>query len=313
MTYVVVLAGGLSFERDVSLQSGRRVTDALRRAGVDTVQRDTDSELIPELLRNPPDAVFVALHGEAGEDGSLRDVLDLVGVPYAGSGATACRLAWDKPSAKAALRAAGLSTPDWVALPKTTFRDLGAPVVLERIVERFGLPLMVKPTQGGSALGARAVQKPEELPAAMMNCFSYSEVALVEPYVDGTEVAVSIVSDSGEPVALPAVEIVPAGGVYDYAHRYTAGATTWHAPARLDPETAARVSETAIAAHQALGLRDLSRTDAIVTPDGDVVILEVNVAPGMTDTSLFPLAAQAAGRDLGELCAALIHTAATRP
>jgi D-alanine-D-alanine ligase len=312
VTYVVVLAGGLSFERDVSLQSGRRVTDALRRAGVDAVQRDTDGELVPELLRNPPDAVFVALHGEAGEDGSLRDVLDLVGVPYVGSGSTACRLAWDKPSAKAALRAAGLTTPDWVALPKTTFRDLGAPVVLERIVARFGLPLMVKPTQGGSALGARAVEKADDLPAAMMSCFSYSDVALVEPFVEGTEVAVSVIGDPDGPVALPAVEIVPAGGVYDYAHRYTAGTTTWHAPARLDPETAEKVSKTALAAHQALGLRDLSRTDAIVTPEGDVAILEVNVAPGMTDTSLLPLAAQAAGRDLGKLCAALVHTAAAR-
>jgi D-alanine-D-alanine ligase len=312
VTYVVVLAGGLSFERDVSLQSGRRVTDALRRAGVDTVQRDTDSELVPELLRNPPDAVFVALHGEAGEDGSLRDVLDLVGVPYVGSGSTACRLAWDKPSAKAALRAAGLTTPDWMALPKTTFRDLGAPVVLERIVARFGLPLMVKPTRGGSALGARAVQKPDELPAAMMGCFSYSDVALVEPFVEGTEVAVSVVADRGGPVALPAVEVVAAGGVYDYEHRYTAGTTTWHAPARLDPEIAENVGKTAVAAHEALGLRDLSRTDAIVTPDGDVVILEVNVAPGMTDTSLLPLAAQAAGRDLGELCASLVQTAAAR-
>lgn len=308
----VVLAGGLAYEREVSLRSGRRVCEALKAAGVAVRTLDPDGSLLAGLDGDRPDAVFVALHGADGEDGALRSVLDLVGMPYVGSDAGACRMAWDKPTAKATVRAAGLTTPDWVALPHSTFRELGAAVVLDRIVHRLGLPLMVKPAQGGSALGARVIHEAAELPAAMVSCLSYGDTVLIEPYVEGIEVAVSVVDLGDGPVALPAVEIVPKSGVFDYASRYTAGMTTYHTPARLSAAEAAAVAEVAVRAHAALGLRDLSRTDAVVAADGTVQFLEVNVSPGMTETSMLPMSVEAAGLELGEVCATLLHRAASR-
>jgi D-alanine-D-alanine ligase len=309
---VVVLAGGLDFEREVSLRSGRRVTDALRAVGVPVRLVDPDAALLGVLADDPPDAVFVALHGEAGEDGALRTVLELFDVPYTGTTAAACRVAWDKPSAKATVRAAGLSTPDWVALPHSTFRELGAVAVLDRIVARLGSPLMVKPAQGGSALGAQQVQDADELPAAMVSCFSYGETVLVERFVAGVELAITVIDLGSGPQALPAVEIVPDSGVFDYASRYTAGMTTYHTPARLDADVATAAADLAVRAHSVLGLRDLSRTDAIVTPGGTVHFLEVNVAPGMTDTSLLPMAVEAAGLDMGEVCVTMLRQAVAR-
>jgi len=308
----VVLAGGLAYERDVSLHSGRRVCEALKQAGVAVRMLDPDGELLAGLDVDRPDAVFIALHGADGEDGALRSVLDLAGVPYVGSDAAACRMAWDKPTAKAIVHAAGLTTPDWVALPHSTFRELGAAVVLDRIVERFGLPLMVKPAQGGSALGARVIRSAAELPAAMVSCLSYGDTVLLEPYVEGVEVSVSVVDLGAGPVALPAVEIVPTSGVFDYTARYTAGMTTYHTPARLPSDAADAVADVAVRAHQVLGLRDVSRTDAIITADGVVQFLEVNVSPGMTATSLLPLSIEAAGLESGEVIATLLERAASR-
>jgi D-alanine-D-alanine ligase len=310
---VLVLAGGLSYERDVSLRSGRRVLDALKAVGVEAELSDPDTTLLPSLRDYPPSAVIIALHGGIGEDGSLRGVLDLCGVPYLGSDARSARLAWDKPSAKAVLVEAGIPTPDWVALPHDRFSELGAVAVLDRIVDRIGLPVMVKPAQGGSGLGATVVHDKESLPAAMVGCFAYDPTALVERFVEGIDIAVSIVDLGDGPIALPAVEIVPSGGVYDYAARYTAGVTTWHTPARLDDKVSAHVAEVALAAHKALGLRDLSRVDLIVTAAGECTVLEVNVAPGMTETSLLPMAVQAAGLDLGEMLAGMLRRAALRP
>jgi D-alanine-D-alanine ligase len=310
--HVVVLAGGLAYEREVSLSSGRRVADALHRAGTDALIIDADADLVGRLTTTRPDAVFVALHGSSGEDGALRGVLELLGVPYVGSDAVACRSAWDKPTAKATVQSMGIATPDWIALPQTTFRELGANGVLERLVERFGLPLIVKPAQGGSALGAALVTEVAELPGAMVSCFSYGDTVLVERYVRGVEVAVTVLDDGTGPRALPAVEIVASTGIFDYASRYTPGMTTYHTPARLEAETADRLAEMAVATHRALGLRDLSRVDAIVTPSGRIEFLEVNVAPGMTETSLFPMAVAGAGLDLGEVCVKLLAAAADR-
>jgi D-alanine-D-alanine ligase len=309
---VLVLAGGLSYERDVSLRSGRRVFDALRGAGMDATLLDADATLLPYLQAEPPSAVVIALHGAIGEDGSLRGVLDLCGIPYVGCDARASRLAWDKPSAKSMLRERGIRTPDWVALPHDRFSELGAVAVLDRIVDRLGVPLMVKPAQGGSGLGAAVVREAAALPAAMVGCFAYDSTALVERYVPGTDVAVSVVDLGDGPQALPAVEIVPRDGVYDYAARYTAGLTTWHAPARLSSAVATEVASAALAAHGALGLRDLSRVDLIVDESGGPWVLGVNVSPGMTETSLLPLAVQAAGWDFGKMLATLVTRAAAR-
>ncbi len=311
MTWLL-LAGGLSHERDVSLRSGRRCADALRHVGAEVEIRDADPSLLSALAETSYDAVLIALHGGAGEDGALREVLDLAGVPYVGSAPDACRLAWDKPTAKSVFAGAGLATPEAVTLPHATFRELGATAVLDRIVERLGLPLMVKPGRGGSALGCTVVDKAEDLPPAMVQCFSYGEAALIERYVDGREVAVTVLDVGSGPRALPAVEIAPVSGVYDYAARYTAGATEYVTPARLSSAVAAEVARVAVAAHTALGLRELSRVDLIVDEAGTPWVLEVNVAPGMTETSLLPMAVEADGLEFGAVLADLLARAATR-
>ncbi len=309
---VVVLAGGLSHERDVSLRSGRRVADALRAVDVDVEVLDADASMLPTLLADRPSVVFPTLHGAAGEDGAVRDVLDLLDIPYVGAKPSACRIAFDKPAAKSAVLHAGLHTPQSVALPHATFRDLGAGSVLSAIVSHLGLPLFVKPARGGSALGAEVVRTAEELPHAMVNCFAYGDTALVERFVQGTEIAISVVDTGDGPVALPAVEIVPDGGVYDYAARYTAGQTEFFVPARLSPTAADAATRAALHAHRVLGLRDVSRTDLIIDEHEVPWFLEVNVAPGLTETSLLPQAVAAAGLDLGELYRDLLVVAAHR-
>ncbi|RBY80874.1 D-alanine--D-alanine ligase [Geodermatophilus sp. TF02-6] len=309
----VVLAGGLNVEREVSLSSGTQVVEELARAGVDAELRDADAELLPGLAVSPADAVFIALHGATGEDGALRAVLDLAGVSYVGSPAAACRLAWDKPAAKSVVRSAGLTTPDWVALPHSTFRELGAGAVLDLIVARLGLPLMVKPASGGSALGVQKVGRVEDLPAAMVSCFAYGDTVMVERFVAGVELALSVVDLGEGPEALPAVEIAPESGVFDYTSRYTPGLTEYHAPARVSAEVAVEAAGLAVQVHRVLGLADLSRTDAIVSSDGAVHFLEVNVSPGLTETSMFPMAVEAAGYGLGDVLCRLLTRRATTP
>ncbi|HEU0287555.1 MAG TPA: D-alanine--D-alanine ligase [Nocardioidaceae bacterium] len=309
---VVVLAGGLSHERDVSLRSGRRVADALRAADFEVQQRDFDVDLVPDLQTDPPACVVPVLHGEDGEDGALQEVLALLGIPHVGSPAAACRLAFDKAVAKSIVTNAGLSTPDALALPAETFRELGAASMMDALVRQLGLPLVVKPTRGGSALGVHVVNRREDLPSAMVGCFSYGPIALVERFIRGTEVAVTVVEDDSGARALPIVEIRPDGGVYDYSARYTAGATEFVVPAQLSDAASDASAAAAVAAHRALGLRDLSRSDLIVADDGSVWFIEVNVSPGMTETSLVPLAVEAAGTTLSAVCGDLVRQAIDR-
>ena len=311
---VLVLAGGLSAERDVSLRSGRRVAEALRTARPDwqVIERDVDATLLAELAADAPDCVVPLLHGSAGEDGAVRDVLECLGLPYVGSRPAACRIAFDKPVAKTLVRRAGVATPEAVALPHATFRELGAPGVMAALERGIGLPLVVKPARGGSALGVSIVRAAGELPAAMVGAFAYGDVAMVERFVEGTEVAVGVVETSDGPVALPAVEIAPDGGFYDYAARYTAGTTEFHVPARLDDAVAKAAAEASLTAHETLGLRDWSRSDLIIDAEGTPWFLEVNVAPGMTETSLVPQALAAAGIDMGAQMAALVERAVAR-
>lgn len=309
---VVVLAGGLSHERDVSLRSGRRVAEALRSTGLEVEERDVDAALLPALLADRPACVVPMLHGETGEDGAIREVLELLGVPYVGSGPEACRVSFDKPVAKALAARAGVRTPKSVVLPHETFRELGAAAVMELLVARLGLPLMVKPTRSGSALGCSVVHAPEELPGAMVSAYAYGPVALLEQFIAGDEVAVPVVDDGSGPRPLPAVGIAPDGGVYDYTARYTAGSTDFTVPAELSPEITEECARVALTVHQALGLRDVSRSDLIVDAEGTVWFLEVNVAPGFTETSTVPLSVQAAGLELGKLMAAVVQSAAHR-
>ncbi len=309
---IVVLAGGLSHERDVSLRSGRRVAEALRDTGAEVDERDVDATLLPSLRKEPPACVVPLLHGETGEDGAVREVLELVGVPYVGSGPSSCRAAFDKPVAKAAVASRGINTPPSVALPHETFRELGAAAVMDAIVASIGLPLIVKPAKGGSALGCTVVRDAADLPGAMVNAFAYGETALVERLVEGQEVAVPVVDTGDGPRALPVVSISPDGGVYDYTARYTAGSTEFVVPAKLSEELAEECARVAVLAHETLGLRDLSRSDLMIDAEGTVWFLEVNVAPGLTETSTVPLSVQAAGLDLGELVESLVRSAVTR-
>jgi D-alanine-D-alanine ligase len=309
---VVVLAGGLSHERDVSLRSGGRVAEELRDLGVCVELRDADAEFVRSASDDPPSVVLPMLHGALGEDGALRTVLQMLGLPYVGTEARACRTAFDKPIANGVAETAGLVVPPSMVLGHSTFRDLGAAALLDGVVRALGLPLAVQPARGGSALGVSIVHEVAELPSAMVACFAYGEDALLQTYVSGTEVAVSVVDTGEGPVALPPVEIVPDGEFYDYQARYTAGATEFFVPARLDDDVIAAVSQAAVTAHLALGLRDLSRTDLIVDTSGRATFLEVNVAPGMTETSLFPLAVAGAGMTLGGVVRRLLERALTR-
>ncbi len=308
-TTVVVLAGGISHERDVSLRSGRRVADSLAEHGITVILRDPDASLLGYLSDVRPDVVWPALHGASGEDGALRALLGFLDIPYVGSRPEAARLAWDKPTAKTLVERAGVSTPAWISLPRDTFRELGTSSVLEAIAAALPMPVVVKPAQGGSAQGVTIVTDPAELPRAMVDAYTYCDVALIEKHVAGTEIAVGVIDTGDGPVALPAVEIKPLSGVYSFEARYNAGETRFFTPARVSDEVAQRAADAAISAHTALGLRHLSRVDLIVDEFGEPQFLEANVLPGLTETSLLPLALEAAGHDLGWVYEALARAA----
>jgi len=308
---VLVIAGGLSAERDVSVRSGRRIAEDLREAGFDGVVADIDAALIGALQDDPPACAIPLVHGAAGEDGSLQEVLQSFGVGFVGSDADGCRRTFDKAVASALMREVGVHSPACVALPQSMFRDLGAPALLGSVCEQLGLPLVVKPNRGGSALGVTIVTSPEELPAAMVAAFAYSDVVLIQRHVSGTEIAVAVI-EVGEAVALPVVEIVPDSGIYDYAARYTAGSTEFFVPARLEGAVLQAAQDVALKVHSTLGLRDWSRSDLIVDSEGTVWFLEANVAPGMTETSLVPQAVLASDFTMGELLGELVEQAAAR-
>ncbi|RFA23437.1 D-alanine--D-alanine ligase family protein [Subtercola boreus] len=302
---VVVLAGGISHEREVSLRSGRRVADSLLTRGHRVIMREPDGSLLAYLTETSPDLVWPALHGASGEDGSLRALLDAQGVAYVGSEAAAAQLAWHKPTAKVLVSRAGYRTPDSITLPRETFRELGASQVLDGVLKHLGTPVVVKPAMGGSAQGVTVVETEADLPRAVVDAYTYGETALIERKVSGTEISVGVIDTGDGPFALPAVEIVPRSGVYSFEARYNAGETQFYTPARIDDASAARAGEAALAIHLALGLRHISRIDLIIDSDGLPWFLEANVLPGLTETSLVPQGILAAGLDLGSVYEAL--------
>jgi D-alanine-D-alanine ligase len=302
---VAVLAGGLSLERDVSLRSGRRVAEALADRGHAVTRLDLDDHVVATLDREDFDVAYLALHGKAGEDGSIQSLLELLGIPYTGPDAISSALAWDKNVAKGLLDRAGLATPDWMTLSSDAIRDMGAARGLDRVVQRVGIPLVVKPSQGGAALGVRRVDSAGDLPPALMASFSYHDVVVLERFIEGTEVAVSIVA--GE--ALPPVEIAPKTGEYDFSARYTHGATEYFAPARLASAVIDACIELSLSGWDLLGCRDVSRADLMVDRDGQPWLLELDTCPGMTETSLLPTAAMAHGWSFGELCERVLESA----
>lgn len=309
---VLVLAGGISHERDISLRSGRLVTDGLIAHGADVSLADPDATLIDRIESEGPDVVWPVLHGASGEDGALRSLLEMMGVAYVGSPSAATRLAWDKPSAKTLVERAGVATPPSIGLSRDAFRELGAESVLDVVTSTLGFPVIVKPARGGSAQGVSWVDTTEELRRAMVHAFTYSDDALVERQIIGTEVCVGIIDTGDGPTTLPAVEIEPVGGHYTFEARYTAGATTFYSPPRRDQETLATLAEHALVVHNTLGLRDLSRIDFIIDEAGIPWFLEASVMPGLTETSTVALALDQAGYDVGAVYYALAASSAGR-
>ena len=306
---VAVIAGGLSFEREISLRSGERVAQALREKGYRVGELDADDRLVELLQEGHFDTAFLALHGRFGEDGTVAALLELLGLPYTGSGFEASRLAFDKLAAKSVLRRAGIPVPEAIPVGEGALRELGVGALLDRALDQLGLPVVVKPNRGGSALGIRMVEQAEQLPAALMTAFGYDDTVLLERRVVGKELALAVV-DGLAP--LPAVEIHPKQGWYDFGARYTHGAVDFRAPAEISPALAEHCTAIAHSAHLALGCRDLSRVDAIVDDSGTCWVLEVNSGPGLTTTSAVPMAADAAGISFGDLAAHLANRAIAR-
>ena len=331
---ITVLLGGASAERDVSLASGFRVIDSLRSSGhvvkaVDPVAglltpsaelalrgagvgREPPSleelaglsgshrrELSPDLVLLPAirdaDVVFLALHGGRGEDGTIQALLDLVGVPYTGSGPLASALAMDKDLSKTLFRAAGVTTADWTMAPA---RD-------EVVEQTLGWPAVVKPSKQGSTVGLTVVRERATLQTAITQAFQYDDEVMIERYVPGRELTVGVLGDE----ALPVGEIFPVHDVYDYECKYTAGMAREEFPAKLSVQESTLVQEQALKAFAALKLRGYARIDFRLAPDGIPYCLEANTLPGLTGTSLIPQAAAARGIEFGELCERIVNSA----
>jgi D-alanine-D-alanine ligase len=302
---VAVLKGGRSLERGVSLRSGARVEDALERLGHEVAALDVGADLVKRISEEKPDVAFVAMHGLGGEDGTVQELLEIIGIPFTGPGVAACARCMDKVLAKHELAAAGVPTPDWFAFNETAFRELGAADALSGIEERLGFPLVVKPSRGGSALGVKFAASRLEVPEALVSAFSYDDRVLLERYVEGRELAVSVLGDE----ALPIVEAIPTGGDrYDFEARYEIGRTTFACPAELSDADSGRVMEVALGAYEALDCAGFSRVDLILDEEGPQV-LEVNAIPGLTDTSLLPQAAEAAGMSFEQLVEKILDLA----
>ncbi|MGH2919704.1 MAG: D-alanine--D-alanine ligase family protein [Solirubrobacteraceae bacterium] len=307
MTRVAVLKGGRSLERQVSLKSGARVQDALERNGHTVIGIDVGHDLVGRLRDAAPDVAFVALHGRDGEDGTVQELLEAVGIPYTGSGVSACIRCADKVLAKHHMLDAGIPTPDFFAFNETAFKELGAADALPAIERRLRFPIVVKPAGQGSALGIKFASTAKDVPSALVAAFSYGDKVLLERHVHGRDLAVSIID--GE--ALPVVEAVPRNeDFYDFEARYEIGRTTFACPAELPARVTARTQQIALDVWRVLGCRGFARVDLMLgSESGELTVLEANAIPGMTDTSLLPLAADAAGLTFDELIERVLQLA----
>ena len=308
---VAVLKGGRSLERSVSLRSGAHVQDALLRLGHEVVSLDAGPGLVADLLAAEPDVAFIALHGRDGEDGTVQGLLDAIAIPYTGSGPAACMRCTNKVLAKYLMLEAGIPTPRFRAFRETSIKELGAAAAMATVEKDLGFPLVVKPASGGSALGVKFARETEELPGALVGAFSYDRAVLIERYVKGRDLAVSVIDGGATPRALPIVEAVPREeDFYDYESRYEIGMTTFVCPAELPEETTARAQELALRVYELLGCRGVARVDLMLEQEGEELwVLETNVVPGMTETSLLPQAADAAGIGFDELVERILASA----
>ncbi|MDO4851294.1 MAG: D-alanine--D-alanine ligase [Actinomycetota bacterium] len=302
-TKVLLLVGGKSNERDISLKSGEGVAEGLRASGFPVTVVDTAVEgALGRIEGSDCDVIFICLHGKGGEDGTVQGLCELLEKPYVGPGVLASALAMDKERAKVLYGANGLSTPESIVLRRDEAHDLTA------VIAAVGEKCVVKPTTEGSAIGVSIVHDPGELEDALQDAFAIDESVLVERYIEGTEVTVAVLGN-GKPFALPVIEIVPGNEFYDFEAKYAEGGSQHICPAHIPDETAEACKRTAILAHEALGCRGVSRSDLIVDASGTPWILETNTIPGMTSTSLLPDAARAVGIGFPELCRLMVELA----
>ena len=309
MSRVAVLKGGRSLERQVSLRSGARVEDALKRLGYEVAPIDVAVDLIRRLRQAEPDVAFIAMHGRDGEDGTVQELLEILGIPYTGSGVLACMRAMDKVLAKHLMTEADIPTPEFFAFNETAFRELGAAEALPAIEERLDFPIVVKPSSQGSALGIKFARSAADVPAALVAAFSYDSRVLLERHVEGRDLAVSILD--GE--ALPVVEAVPRDEeFYDFEARYEIGRTDFLCPAELPPGITEQAQDLALRTYRLLGCSAFSRVDLMLDTAGELTVLEANPIPGLTETSLLPQAAEAAGISFDELVGRIVELALTK-
>lgn len=302
-TNVVLLAGGASGEREISLASGQGARAALEEAGFTvTVLDPANKDDLAKLVTGSFDVAFICLHGKYGEDGTIQGMLEILGIPYIGSGVWSSSIAIDKARAKVFYRHFDINTPRSVTLHRGDAYDVA------RIVEKTGLPCVVKPANEGSALGVHIIEAAEGVEPAISEVFKIDAELLIETYIDGTELTVSVLGND-DPVALPVIEIVPKNEFYDFESKYAPGGSEHICPARLSEEDTRKAQELAVAAHKALGCSGVSRTDIIMDKKGVCWVLETNTVPGMTSTSLLPDSARAAGYTFPELCTKLIELA----
>jgi D-alanine-D-alanine ligase len=311
---VAVLKGGRSLERQVSLRSGARVQDGLERLGHEVVPVDVGGDLVECLTEAAPEVAFIALHGRDGEDGTIQELLEVMGIRYTGSGVSACIRAADKVLAKHAMRDQGIPTPDFYSFSETAFKALGAAQALPAIEDRLSFPIVVKPASQGSALGIKFARTPADVPQALVAAFSYDRKVMLERHVAGRDLAVSVLDDGDGLQALPVVEAVPREeDFYDFEARYEIGRTRFVCPAELDESLGARAAELALDTYRLLGLSGFGRVDLMLdSSSGELFVLEADPIPGLTDTSLLPQAAEAAEIGFDELVERILTAAAER-
>jgi D-alanine-D-alanine ligase len=307
---VAVLKGGSSFERQVSLKSGGRVEHALERLGHEVVPIDVGSDMISRLRDARPDVAFVAMHGRDGEDGTVQELLEILGIPYTGSGVLACSRTIDKVLTKHLLLEAGLPTPPFFSFTETAFERLGAGKTLPAIEERLSFPIVVKPARGGSALGIKFASSAADVPGALVNAFSYDDRVVLERHVAGRDLAASVVDGR----ALPIVEAVPVDeDFYDFEARYEIGRTRFECPAALPGDVTERAQSIALEAWRVLGMYGFGRVDLMLEEStGELFVLEANAIPGLTETSLLPQAAEAGGLSFDAVVAQVLELAQSR-
>jgi D-alanine-D-alanine ligase len=300
-----VLMGGVSREREVSLRSGSRVLESLLRQGFQAIGIDVDHH-IPERLRSSNvNFAFIALHGRHGEDGTIQGLLEILGIPYTGSGVLASALGMNKVTTKRLLATAGVPTAPFALLDV----DKGVEEEVQRVERELGLPLVVKPVSEGSSIGVHIADSLAALQSAVRSDLYYFGKILIEKFVPGREVSVGVLGTNGTSRALPVLELRPKNRFYDYEAKYTKGLTEFVLPAELPDAVTHRVQEAAVTAHRALGCRGFSRVDAIVAEDGTPFVLEVNTIPGLTELSDLPAQAAAAGMSFDDLIFEILKTA----